>query len=108
MPNYSFKMNKENQFHTTSVLVPEETWQIQGGRSPSRNEISILIVVQPLPVSLLEFVDNGAVICLSSFDSSWVPVPGCCQSLDLGVFPAPLLKLLPYDAWQMLLMGLSG
>lgn len=108
MPSCRFKMNKENQFHTTLVLVPEETWQIQGERSPSRSETSILIVVQPPLVSLLEFVDNGTVIFLSSFDSSRVPMPGCCQSLDLGVFPAPLLKLLPYDAWQMLLMGLSG
>lgn len=65
-------MNKEKQLCTASILVTEETQQIQVSLEGKVHQgvISILIMMQPPPVSLLEVVDNDTVIFLSSFDSS--------------------------------------
>lgn len=58
-PVAGFKLTKKTSF----------TPEIRGGEV-HQGVISILIMMQPPPVSLLEVVDNGTVIFLSSFDSS--------------------------------------
>lgn len=56
---------KEKQFH----MFQNRLDKVKKGKVHQRM-ISILIMMQPPPVWLLEVVDNGTVIFLSSFDSS--------------------------------------
>lgn len=57
-------------FHTRSILVPEETRQIQGGKSPSRTINHLDHDATSTSLLLLEAVNKGAVNFLSSFESS--------------------------------------
>lgn len=95
-------------FHTASMLVPGETRQTEGGKSPSRL-LNFLIMMQPPPVShCWRLLIRVLWIFSVPLSLPRVPALGCCQRLSLGVYPAPLPQLLACDAWQLLLRGLSG